>query len=80
VPFDRWDERPLYLQVAEALREQITEGKIEPGERLPTEAELADTYGVARETIRQALRKLREEGMIRTYQGRGSYVPPRTGH
>ena len=72
------DPRPPYLQVASQLRAAILTGELAPGERLPSGAEMAATYGVSRQTIQQALRPLREEGLIVGRQGAGTYVRSRT--
>ncbi|WFB08344.1 winged helix-turn-helix domain-containing protein [Streptomyces sp. LX-29] len=68
------DSRPPYQQAADALRAEIKAGKIRPGEQLPSHRELQERFGVANMTARSALRVLRDEGLIYTVQGRGSYV------
>jgi GntR family transcriptional repressor for pyruvate dehydrogenase complex len=62
--------------VAEAIRRWIALGTLAPGDRLPTERELADRLGVGRMTLRQAVRRLGEEGLVRTVRGRagGTFV------
>jgi GntR family transcriptional regulator len=65
---------PLYYQLGSVLREKILSGQSPPGDRLPTEAELSDEYGVSRITVRQALSALEEEGLIRREAGRGTFV------
>ncbi len=65
---------PLYYQLELQLREDIESGKYRPGERLPTEKVLQELYGVSRVTIRTALRRLEEEGLISTQRGRGTFV------
>ncbi|MEV4093766.1 GntR family transcriptional regulator [Streptosporangium saharense] len=65
---------PLYRQIADDLRQQITRGVLSPGERLAAEADLAHNYGVGVDTVRDALALLRTEGTIRTVRGEGSYV------
>ena len=72
------DPRPPYIQVANVLRAAILTRKLEPGERLPTQADLAERYGVARMTIQQSLRVLREEKLIVSRQGSGVFVRERT--
>ncbi|WP_335971542.1 GntR family transcriptional regulator [Streptomyces sp. CA2R106] len=67
------DPRAPYLQVAEVLREEIKAGKY-AGERLPSYRELEERFGVANMTARSALRVLREENVIYTVPGRGSFV------
>jgi GntR family transcriptional regulator len=68
---------PLYYQLENVLREKITSGAFEPGERLPTESELIEQYGVSRITVRQALQALTDEGFIERQQGRGTFVANR---
>src|SRR4051794_18943420 len=68
------DWRPRYLQVAEDLREQIERGDIKPGEPLPSEAELVTTFRLSRTSVRNSIRQLREWGLVRAEQGRGTYV------
>ena len=64
----------LYLQVAEAITGQILAGKIRPGEKLKTEAELCDEFSVSRATIREALGHLESRGLIARKHGIGSFV------
>ncbi|QHW00955.1 FadR/GntR family transcriptional regulator [Spirosoma endbachense] len=61
-------------EVARKLQEQISLGKWEPGERLPTEPELMSYFGVSRSTIREAVRILSNTGWIRVQQGAGTFV------
>ncbi|MDX3528656.1 GntR family transcriptional regulator [Streptomyces sp. ID05-39B] len=61
-------------QIADALRERIRAGELKAGDRLPTQAELADEFGVERGAVRQALRALQDDGLL-TNVSKGS--PPR---
>ncbi|KUN07744.1 GntR family transcriptional regulator [Streptomyces yokosukanensis] len=61
-------------EIAESLRERIRTGALRPGERLPTQAELAEEFGVERGAVRQALRELQEDGLLSNVS-KGS--PPR---
>jgi DNA-binding FadR family transcriptional regulator len=65
-----------YEQIADQFRELILVGKLKPGMRLPTEVDLAVQLGVGRSTVREALRQLSAEGLVRTAKGTGggSYV------
>lgn len=65
---------PLYYQLANLLTEKIVSHELLTGDRLPTEVELVQQYGISRITVRQALRLLEEEGLIRREVGRGTFV------
>ncbi|GAA1982223.1 GntR family transcriptional regulator [Kitasatospora viridis] len=64
----------LHKQVAAAMRESISQGQWLPGSQLPTETDLAETYGVSRPTVRLAVAALRTEGLLDVKQGRGTFV------
>jgi len=70
--------RPLWQQVADDLRNEITTGRQPPGTRLPSEAELGYQYGVSRVTIRHAIQALADEGLVQAVHGRGTFTtePP----
>jgi len=72
------DPRPPYQQVAARLRAAILTKSVAPGERLASGPELAKQYGVARMTIQQAMRLLRDEGLVVSRQGSGVFVRART--
>jgi DNA-binding transcriptional regulator YhcF (GntR family) len=72
------DPRPPYVQVASALRAAILTKTLEPGEKLPSGSQLATRYGVARMTVQQAIRVLRDEGLVVSRQGSGVFVRERT--
>lgn len=78
MPLDPDDPRPPYVQVANALRAAILTKKFQPGDKLPSRQELAKTYNVAPMTVQNALRELREEGLIVSRQGSGVFVRERT--
>lgn len=65
---------PLYVQIRDSLRRQILDGHFEVHERLPSENEMMNTFGVSRITIRQALRDLHNEGLVFSAQGKGTFV------
>jgi GntR family transcriptional regulator len=65
---------PLYHQLAEELFAQIREGSYEPGHKLPSEHELAASYGVGRPTVRQATDSLIQRGLLVRRRGSGTYV------
>jgi len=64
----------VYTRLFNQLREQITQGGYAPGQRMPTEREICDIYGVSRITVRHALRLLYEQGLVVRHQGRGTFV------
>lgn len=63
-----------YARIEADLRSQIITGKLRPGDRMPTEKELAGSYGVSVLTVRQAQQSLVRDGLIRKEQGRGTFV------
>ena len=71
---NRTDGVALYVQVRETLREQIESGLLKPGERLPSEEELAAQFGVSRMTVRQGVSDLTDEGMLYRRRGIGTFV------
>jgi GntR family transcriptional regulator len=71
-------DEPLYLQVVRALKEEIVSGVHPVGSQLPTEEELCERFSVSRYTVREALRRLREDNLVSSRQGAGTIVvPPR---
>mgnify|MGYP001587005186 CR=1 FL=1 len=74
---DHFAPTPKYRQIANIIRERIRSGELEPMDTIPSETALVQIHGVARETVRDAMRLLREEGWIFTIQARGSFVSPR---
>jgi len=67
---------PVYIQVAAILRRRIQKGQLGPDDRLPSESELIEQFGVGRKTARSAVKVLRDEGLVYTISQRGSYVAP----
>lgn len=77
------DGRKLYQQVATAIASAIQRGDYQPGQRLPSERELADDYKVSRPTIREATIALEVIGLVLSRHGSGIYVvdnPPAEAH
>jgi DNA-binding transcriptional regulator YhcF (GntR family) len=72
------DPRPPAQQIANALRAAILTGKLPPGEKLPSQNELAARYNVARETVKRALATLHAENLTVSRQGSGVYVKQKT--
>ncbi|MDH2388172.1 GntR family transcriptional regulator [Streptomyces sp. HNM0663] len=68
-----------YERIADDLRSSIRAGQLKPGDRLPAETKLVERYGKTLPTVREALRLLRDEGLIDKQHGRGNFVRrPRT--
>ncbi len=64
----------LWRQIQQSIQKDISDEVFRPGDRLPTEFELAATFGVNRHTVRRALAELEEKGLLRVEQGRGTFV------
>ncbi|MFG1923708.1 GntR family transcriptional regulator [Cryptosporangium sp. NPDC048952] len=71
---DPHGDRAVYRQLADQLRADINSGEYGPGAAIPSEAALMQRYGVARNTVRLAMVMLREEGLVVTHHGRGTFV------
>ena len=67
---------PVWEQVASHIADQITDGLLKPGARLPAEPALAMQYGVAHGTMRRVMEGLREQALVETRWGKGTYVLP----
>ena len=67
-------EQPKYLQVADVLRKEIAEGIFQDGQTLMTEEELRFRFNVSRQTVRQAIALLEDDGLVDRRRGSGTYV------
>jgi len=65
---------PVYRQVAAIIASRIESGELGPGRPVPSESSLMGEYGISRDTVRRAMDVLREQNLIVTVQGKGSYV------
>lgn len=65
---------PIYLQINNKIKEMISSGKWNVGDRLPSERELAEYFSVSRMTLRQAIQTLSDEGILDRRVGSGTYV------
>ena len=65
---------PVYVQIAQTLKESIEQGVYKVEDRLPSEHQLSDRFGVNRHTLRRAIALLKEEGLLRVDKGRGIFV------
>ena len=66
-----------YERIAAALREDVLDGKLEPGDQIPSEQELAQQFGVSRMTARHAVTQVVREGLVYRVQGKGAFVAQR---
>lgn len=72
----RDDTSPMWLRIDEELRARLARGEFD--EKFPTDRELVEEYGVSRHTVRAAVRRLQDEGLITRRRGRGSFRTPRS--
>lgn len=68
------DPRPLYRQIASAVRRGLAEGELEPGSALPAGRDLASALGVNLDTVQRAYRLLADEGLVTARVGRGTRI------
>jgi len=64
----------LYEQIVHQIEESILKGSLKPGDQLPSERELAQRFGVSRTAVREAVKALREKGLVEAYSGRGTFI------
>ncbi len=76
MPFERLSEMNRPRHVVDQILSSISDGTLAPGERLPSEAKLAELTGVGRTSVREALAALRLMGVVETKVGDGTYVRP----
>src|SRR5690349_5425349 len=69
-------ERKPHLpsQVASLITQEIAAGRLKPGDQLPTEQALSQSYGVSRNVVREAIARLRSEGIVQSRQGVGAFL------
>ncbi len=66
--------RRLYEQVVTQIEQRVLQGELDDGYRFPPEADLAEQFGVSRPVIREAMKVLRQKGLVKVYPGRGTFV------
>ncbi len=64
----------LYEQIVQQIEASILDGTLKPGDQMPPERELAEQFGVSRTAVREAIKALREKGLLEAYSGRGTFV------
>src|SRR5579859_2253942 len=67
-------EEPIYRQVIRSIRDQIAEGVLRPGDRLPASRDLAEALGISRVSVVNAYADLQESGAISAHPGRGTFI------
>jgi GntR family transcriptional repressor for pyruvate dehydrogenase complex len=70
----------LYEQIVQQIEESVLNGSLKPGDQLPAERDLAQRLGVSRTAVREAVKALREKGLVEAYSGRGTFVTDGTTH
>ncbi len=76
IAVDEQDPRPIYLQIASAIKEQVHIGDLREGDELPSVRELSAAMGINLHTVHRAYQKLREEGVVRLRLGRRARIAP----
>lgn len=64
----------LFEQIVQQVEDSILSGQLKPGDQLPAERDLAQRFGVSRTAVREAVKTLREKGLVEAYSGRGTFV------
>src|SRR5512137_2392744 len=70
----------LYEQIVQQVEESIVKATLKPGDQLPPERELAQQFGVSRTAVREAVKALREKGLVEAYPGRGTFITDGTNN
>lgn len=72
--YSRIQSSRLYEQIVEQIEQLILDGKLRPGDQLPSERELAEQFSVSRTAVREAVKALREKGLVEIQTGRGTFI------
>src|SRR3981189_909570 len=70
----------LFEQIVQQVEDSILKGALKPGDQLPAERDLAQRFGVSRTAVREAVKALREKGLVEAYSGRGTFITDGTSH
>lgn len=65
---------PKYMQLKNELLSWLEQGKLQPGKQVPSENEIAEQFGLSRQTVRQTFGELEKEGWLERIQGKGTFV------
>jgi len=71
---DKSSSEPIYLQIERIIRDAVEQSHFQPGDRIPSETDLAQTHGISRMTVRRAIDNLVQEGILFRQQGKGTFV------
>ncbi|AEJ19798.1 GntR family transcriptional regulator [Gracilinema caldarium] len=74
ISIDKTSESPVYRQIIEQITRKLRSGELKPGDRLPTERELAEQLGIARGTVNRAYEELTRSQILESIPGRGSFI------
>jgi len=74
ISIDKSSESPVYRQIIEQISRKLRAGELKPGDRLPTERELAEKLGIARGTVNRAYEELTRSQILESIPGRGSFI------
>ena len=74
INIDRQNGVPLYMQVKKQIMDQIKNGSLKVGYKMPTERELSEKLKISRNTVSTAYKELEQEGVLKSYQGKGTFV------
>src|SRR5438552_14971233 len=64
----------LFEQIVQQVEDSILKGQLKPGDQLPAERDLAQRFGVSRTAVREAVKALREKGLVEAFSGRGTFI------
>jgi Predicted transcriptional regulators len=70
------DNRPIYVQIINQIKEQVRRGSLQPGDELPSVREAADSLRINMHTVRSAYLKLSDQGIIKLHLGRRAKIAP----
>lgn len=70
----------LYEQIVKQIEDSLEKGALKAGDQLPAERELAEQFGVSRTAVREAMKALREKGLIEAFPGRGTFITSETSN
>src|SRR5258708_32511870 len=74
IAINKSGEAPIYRQVMRRIQEQIAQGTLQPGDRLPASRDLAEELGISRISVVNAYAQLQESGALSAHPGRGAFV------